>query len=212
MPVVLITLHAYRSWSEGNARGFVQHGRGLKPPQDRLAQWRESEAGQPPNRFHAVTHDLLHALAVEVAQAESVRLHAASVTPTHLHLLVSFEEPRCTCGWSRRVDTRGYDSGAADVNPPAFSKRYHPKRCPAWQKAHALAVRYKRVAGGRLSSLTRQPGRKWFARGEDVSPIHDRTHYQHHLDVYLPRHRSEGGDVRVYGDAGAGGAESEPTD
>lgn len=108
--------------------------------------------------------------------------------PAHIHLLVSFQEPKCTCPWR----------GATDVNPPAQTKRYHPKTCPAWQKAHALATRYKRVAGGRLSRQTDQPGRKWFSRGEDISPIHDRQHFAHHLHTYLPRHKREGGTIRIF--------------
>lgn len=196
MPAVLVTPHAYRSWSEADARGYLQHGRGLQPTNDRLAKWREEHALQPPNRFDLPYHDLLHNLAADVCKAENVTLHAASVTPTHLHLLISFSDARCNC----------HVSEAADVNPrphPQQPRRYHPKTCPAWQRAHRLAVRLKRVAGGKLSTATAQPGRKWFSRGEDISPVRDRAHYTHHLQTYLPKHAAEGGTVRVYDDRGA---------
>ena len=209
MPVLLVTLHAYRSWTEDHANGYIQHGKGIKRPQARLARWRGGQADQPSNRFEREHHPLLHALAIDVCREEDVTLHAASVTPTHVHLLVSFGEPICDCGLSRRVDTRG--SGiAADVNPSAGAL-YHPKSCSVWQRGHALAVRFKRVAGGQLSTATEQPGRRWFSRGEDISPVHDRRHYTHHVTAYLPRHEREGGTVRVYGDGGAP-APTQPTD
>lgn len=133
-------------------------------------------------------------LATKVSRAECATLHAASITPTHIHLLVSFKEPNCTCPWHGAADV----NPSADVNSPTPTKRHHPKTCPTWQKAHTLATRYKRVAGGRLSRQTDQPGRKWFSRGEDISPIHNRQHFEHHLHTYLPRHQHEGGTVRVF--------------
>ena len=211
MPVLLVTLHAYRSWSEGDARGYVQHGQGIKPTSDRLAKWREEHANQPPNRFEPTLHPLMHELCVEVTSAEGVTLHAASVTPTHLHLLLSFVDAECTCGASRRVDTRG--SGEAAEFPPSAAARYHPKGCPVWQRGHRVAVRVKRIVGGRLSVHTRQPGRKWFSRGEDTSPVRNRGHYEHLITVYIPDHEQEGGTVQVYGDHGpAVGDQANPTE
>lgn len=193
MPVVLVTLHAYRSWSEDDARGYIQHGTGLQPTNDQLAKWREDHASQSPNRFESHQHVMLHRLMIDVCDAEHTTLHAASVTPTHLHLLISFHRPPCTCGASK----------AADVNPSAPPTRYHTKRCPVWQTGHNLAIRLKRVAGGKLSNQTNQPGRKWFSRGEHIAPVRGHDHYDYLVNTYLPKHEGEGGTVRIYGVAGA---------
>ena len=37
MPVYLFTYHAYQSWMPDRARGFVQKGRGIQPPNEALA-------------------------------------------------------------------------------------------------------------------------------------------------------------------------------
>ncbi len=38
MPAYLFTFHAYRSWNADNPRGFVQRGKGIQPPNDKLAR------------------------------------------------------------------------------------------------------------------------------------------------------------------------------
>jgi hypothetical protein len=190
MPCYLVTLHAYRSWSEDHDRGYIQHDRGLSPSDRGLAKWRADRATQPPARFEAATHDLLHDLARTVTHADEATLHAVSVTPTHVHLLLSFATPACCCPWRE----------AAGSNPS--SSAFCGKSCDARKHAHKVAVHLKRVAGGRLSQQTQQPGRKWFSRGEDITPIRDRKHYLHHIETYLPKHRREAGTVKVYGDDG----------
>ena len=93
MPVGLFTNHAYRSWSEGNPRGYVQRGKpGVQPPNVRLAQHRAAIATAPPVRFDRQQMDLLINSAREVCQELGWRLHAAACTPTHVHLVVSWKD------------------------------------------------------------------------------------------------------------------------
>ena len=40
MPVMLFTFHAYRSWTEDNARGYLQRGAHMLPRQGREFPWR----------------------------------------------------------------------------------------------------------------------------------------------------------------------------
>lgn len=97
MPVALITIHAYRSWTEDNPRGYVQRGKGgVQPPNTRLARHRAMIAACPPMLFDEHQQNLLLDCAQEMCATFNWRLHAASVTATHMHLLIS---------WSRR-DTR----------------------------------------------------------------------------------------------------------
>lgn len=186
MPVLLVTMHAYRSWPEGDPRGYVRHGLGLQPTNEKIQNWRAGHAGQPPNRFGRAEQKLIHGLLPEIGEDQEVELFAVSVTPTHVHAVVSFVSPMCDCSAGPRVDTRG------------SAKKHHDKSCAAWKKGHDFAVKAKRVIGGRLSKATQQPGRKWFSRGEDISPVWDRQHLRYLLTRYLPKHEGEGGLVKVY--------------
>jgi REP element-mobilizing transposase RayT len=93
MPVALITIHAYRSWTEDNPRGYVQRGTpGVQRPNERLATHRAMIAKHPRVLFEAGQRALLIKAAAEVCASLTWRLHAAAVTPTHIHLLVSWKQ------------------------------------------------------------------------------------------------------------------------
>ncbi len=175
MPVYLVTCHAYRSWSEANPRGYVQRDEGLKPPSEKLARWRADHSGQPPMRFDDEQKRLLLDVVEELADEDGLTLHGASATATHLHKLVSFQSPMCSCG-------------AAD---------HCRKGCPARGCAEAFATHVKRVGGCRLAKAAAVRGRKWFSHGWDVTPVRGRGHFDHLVKVYLPGHRDEGGVVRI---------------
>jgi hypothetical protein len=89
MPAILITVHAYRSWSEDNPRGYVQRGRrGIQPPSRKLATHRAAVATHPPVQFDCeqmvVAIDAAHEVCIALEQSPL----AASCTATHLHVLV----------------------------------------------------------------------------------------------------------------------------
>ncbi|MCE9591085.1 MAG: hypothetical protein K8S99_11230 [Planctomycetes bacterium] len=177
MPVYFITCHAYRSWSEGNSKGYVQRDEGLRPTNEPLAKWREGRAGQPATRFDDRQKELLLDVVEELAAEGAWALHGAGCTSTHLHTLVSFKEPACACG-----DVEHCLAG-----------------CAAREHAESVATRIKRIGGLRLAKAVGVNGRKWFGRGWDVSPVRGRGHFDHLMGEYLPKHRAEGGVVRVYG-------------
>ena len=77
VPVYLVTTHAYRSWSEGNPRGYVQRGQGLQKTSERLARWRADNARQEPARFSADVRKVISQVVNEIAIERAVRLHAA---------------------------------------------------------------------------------------------------------------------------------------
>jgi REP element-mobilizing transposase RayT len=93
MGVYHITLHAYRSWGADHPKGYVQRGEwGIKPTNVQLAQHRNRIAGQEPTRF---TPDMQRA-AIEMVKDFCRRrgyvLHGVSVTPTHVHVVLSWED------------------------------------------------------------------------------------------------------------------------
>lgn len=93
MPVALITIHAYRSWTEDNPRGYVQRGkRGVQAPSTQLAKHRAMIAAHPPVLFDQKKQAMLIEAAREIAAMLNCRLHAVAATPTHLHLLVSWKQ------------------------------------------------------------------------------------------------------------------------
>ena len=179
VPVYFVTLHAYRSWSEGNRLGYVQHGEGLRASNPRLAAWRRVRAAQPPARFGAEGRRLLLGLVAEVAVAVEMAAHGASVTPTHVHAVVSFSEPSCPC--------------------PASA--FCGKTCPAWRAARGFGDRLKRVAATAMNRLDATPGRRCFSRGGDYERVRDRFHFDRITRSYLQKHVAEGGDVWVPGGA-----------
>jgi hypothetical protein len=172
MPRYLLTLHAYRSWSEDHPRGYVQRRAGLKPPSPNLAHHRAAAADWPPVRFTREQQALLHHHARLIAKERNVCLHATCTTRTHLHVVLAFQSPACPCG--AQTD-------------------YCHKPCPARQTAADFSTRLKRKAGQQLAiqAATAGTGRKYFSRGRDLKPIRTPDHLHHLLTHYLPRHVTE---------------------
>lgn len=177
MPVYLLTAHAYRSWREDDPRGYVQHGEGLKSPDAERARWRERAAKQPPVRFELAAQAAMQGEVPVVTKAEHVTLYAVATCPTHVHTLVAFETPPCTC-----------DGG-----------RYCLAECPGRDRADNVMTRIKQCLGRRLALEANVRGRRWFSRGGDVTPVRNREHLRHLLSEYLPDHEvTQGGVCRAY--------------
>lgn len=107
MPVYLFTLHAYRTWRADNPRGYIQHGQyGVQPPRPKLATHRESIAKHPAVVFNKKQRSLMLRSSVDVAGRRGWALHAAAVTTTHIHLLVSWNdhaEEKLVCTTFKRL-------------------------------------------------------------------------------------------------------------
>lgn len=175
MPVYLATVHSYRSWREDHPKGFIQHDDSWQPANPRLAAWRDDHAKQLPNFFPRERFSMLLDVAAEIAHEQIVRLHACSVTTTHVHQLVSFHEPECIC--------QGAEHCHGD--------------CPGRERVELVLTRYKRIAGCRLAKAADVRGRKWFSHGWNISPVRAREHFEYLVTTYLPKHEREGGLVRI---------------
>jgi hypothetical protein len=190
MPVAHLTLHAFGTWTEDHPRGYVQRGQGLQPPSPRLHRARRALQTQPPARFDRAHHRLLGDTMRATLDHRGLRPHGLAITPNHLHLIFSFPEPQCTC------PSPGYVTGAASGD----SSRSYPCRrgCPARVHAEAAAGRIKKDAGYALARAADTRGHKVFSRGWDLSPVRSAPHLDHLLQVYLPRHRTQGGTVTIF--------------
>ena len=93
MPVFMLTFHAYRSWNV-DRRHVVRGEWGIKPPNEKLARHRDEIAGHDAARFDGEQQIVLRDMAIDACGRRDIRLHGGSVTPTHVHLLVSWREER----------------------------------------------------------------------------------------------------------------------
>lgn len=169
MPVYLLTAHAYRSWREDHRKGYVQRGEGLREASEGMAQWRAEQAKHEEVRFERSVQEAMHEVVVAIAREREVRLHACVTTPTHLHVLVSFRSPACTCGvWE-----------------------HCRKGCEGRGHAEGVLVRMKRKMGQTIAKAEGTRGRPWFSRGWDLKPVRSQQHFDHLMQVYLPRHETE---------------------
>ena len=175
MPVYLATVRSYRSWREGDPDGFVQHDQGLQPPSPKLASWRDEIANQLPTHFSCDRFEMLLDVVTEIALEKAVRLHGCCVTSTHVHQIISFRQPECIC---RNVEHCHRD-------------------CRGRQHVELVLTRYKRIAGYRLAKAVGVGGRKWFSHGWNISPVRTPEHMAYLLETYLPKHKEEGGVVRI---------------
>ena len=166
MPVYLLTSHAYRSWREDHPLGYVQRRQGLKGPSEALAQHRAARAKHEPVRFEAGIQHLLHRTVDVIARENEVRLHACATCPTHVHTLISFRSPACTCG---------------------ASEHCFPD-CNAREFAEGAITRLKRKMGQALAKAKGTVGRPYFSRGWDLTPVRGREHFDYLMEVYLPDH------------------------
>lgn len=177
MPVYHLTIHAFGSWQEDHPKGYVQRGSGLKLPSGSLDAARRGLQKQAAVRFESEWYSLLREELVQVAERYGVRLHGLAVTPTHLHVVLSFRSPACACG--------------------ALDNRHCGKSCEAYRYAAGFATRFKRNAGMALRRESGRDGLKWFSRGWHLSRVRDREHLAQLLDVYLPEHRGQVGAVWI---------------
>jgi len=195
MPIYLVTLHTYRSWTEDNPHGYVQRGRaGIQPPQPRLARHRAQIAKHAPVRFCRKQMQL----ALDVAQEVSVRLGhsplAGSCTAMHLHVVVSVV-PSTIAG---RMST-GRKAGAGEVARLGAEEQSTSLTGGVRDVARsvdddvdravdALCSRIKSIVGLRLSQQQGTVGNRWFSRGKDATVVSSRKHLYYLLETYLPRH------------------------
>ena len=178
MPVYFITSHAYRSWSEDHRNGFVQRDEGLQESSKELAAWRAEHSEYEPAKFERDAQKLLLDVVEEIARERKVRLHGSSATRTHVHKIISFRSPACTCGASVDHCRRG---------------------CPGRDFAEQVITRMKRKMGQMVAKLNGTSGRPWFSRGWDLTAVRTRAHLEYLLKTYLPKHeKREGGIVRIY--------------
>ncbi|MGD0388202.1 MAG: hypothetical protein ABSC42_04525 [Tepidisphaeraceae bacterium] len=176
MPVYLFTAHAYRSWGEDHPRGYVQRGKGLQESNERLAHWRAANARHEPARFDGQLQGIIMEAVESVAAERGVRLHALAVTLTHVHILVSFRSPACTCGASK----------------------FCRKACEGRKFVETFGIRAKRKMGQMIAKTMETKDRPWLSRGWDLTPVRDREHFDFLVAKYLPKHEREEGIARTY--------------
>jgi REP element-mobilizing transposase RayT len=92
MPVYLFTVHAFRSWNAGHPRGYVQQGKGILPPNPRLARHRERIARHERTHFGPELHAILIDGCRDVCSRRNWRLHQVIVVSSHIHALVSWRD------------------------------------------------------------------------------------------------------------------------
>ncbi|MFK7790170.1 MAG: hypothetical protein AB8C95_11855 [Phycisphaeraceae bacterium] len=171
MPVFMITLHAYRSWSEDNPDGYYQRGEhGVKQPDPDLAYRRSKFANEPPHRFTAHQKQFIIAELPDITARRDIQLHAASCTATHVHLVVS---------WF------GQEAIIKTVAEPLA-------------QANTISAKVKNILALLLSKEDGTTGNRWFSRGCDCTPVDDHEHLNYLLTTYLPKHLLEGGVVKVF--------------
>ncbi|MEX0744410.1 MAG: hypothetical protein WD118_02310 [Phycisphaeraceae bacterium] len=185
MPVYLLTIHAYRSWSEDNPHGYVQRGRGLQPSNSRRARWRRDHARFPPFRFDGAAQQLAHRCAPAICNERDLRLHACATTATHIHTLASFPSPACTCG----AATHCHRDCPARRAVEAFLRRL--KRKFGQQLAQLQAPSPPATTDGEAADPPTPARRRYLSRGWDVTPVRDRPHFRHLVTTYLPEHESQ---------------------
>jgi hypothetical protein len=177
MPVYLITSHAYGSWSEDHPNGYVQRDEGLKPSAPGLAKWRDDHSSHGPAEFDHDSQLAILDIVEQITAEKQTHLHGAAATKTHVHKLISFRSPACTCG----------------------ATNYCKPDCAARVFAEKVATRLKQKMGQAVAKLNSTNGRPWFSRGWDLSRVADKAHFDYLLGTYLPKHATrENGIVRIY--------------
>ena len=70
----------------------------MKEPNEKLALHRAARARHAEARFDRKTQEVIQLVVLKIARERVVKLHGCASTPTHVHVLVSFRSPACTCG------------------------------------------------------------------------------------------------------------------
>ena len=90
MPVFVFTFHGYCTWLPDNPKGYVERGKGVRPPNERMARLYRLAA----THDEQVLSDHDQQLLVEEAQRaclhQGLMLHLVATEPTHVHVLVSW--------------------------------------------------------------------------------------------------------------------------
>jgi len=95
MPCYLFTYHAYRSWMPDRPRGFVRRGKGILPPDKKLAYQYEKNATETPVQFQQEQqHALIRRALTACSDHLSARCHGISTDSTHIHILMSWKSQR----------------------------------------------------------------------------------------------------------------------
>lgn len=188
MPIYLLTLHAYRSWTEDNPRGYVQRGRpGIQSPQPRLAQYRARIAKHPSARLDRAQMHLSLDVTREVCENLNHGPLAGSCTATHLHALVSVLPQLALPPYLAPPLRDGARRDGAWFSMPSDIASMETT-------VDALCARIKSVVGCRLSQRRGTTDNRWFSRGKDATAVRNREHLEYLIETYLPRHeRNEGG-------------------
>ncbi len=91
MPVFHFILHAYGSWHPDNEHGWHQHGEPwAQKPNAALGSYRRKSQRWQSVEFHDELQRELLAMALEICQRRMWRCHAAAITKTHLHAVISW--------------------------------------------------------------------------------------------------------------------------
>ena len=94
MPVYLFTYRAYGSWMPDRPEGFVQKGQGIQPSNSALgAAYRKAMKYQPVTFDQSLQTRLVTKL-LAIAQSEAYRLHGVATEVNHVHIVVSWRDPR----------------------------------------------------------------------------------------------------------------------
>lgn len=85
------TFHAYRSWRADDPRGYVRKGKGIQPPDEQMAEWYDRDASCDAVRFDRTAQQAIVDEIGSLCQRKDWRLRYACATPTHVHVLVSWD-------------------------------------------------------------------------------------------------------------------------
>ncbi|MEM6259266.1 MAG: hypothetical protein AAGI37_13360 [Planctomycetota bacterium] len=94
MPVYLFTYHAYGTWWPDRPQGFVQEGKGVQPTNPSLATAYRTAAKHEPVIFTHVMQRALIEKIHHIAETEALLVYGISADPTHLHVLVGWDDGR----------------------------------------------------------------------------------------------------------------------
>jgi REP element-mobilizing transposase RayT len=92
MAVYHFTLHTYRSWNADHPRGWVKRDCGIQLPDPERAQLYNRHALHPPALFTAEHKDVVFWIVADACLRRQWRLHALAAEPTHVHILVSWQD------------------------------------------------------------------------------------------------------------------------
>lgn len=92
MPVFLLTIHAYRSWSADHPCGYVRRGIGILPPDADQAKAYAERATEVPALFGVLEQAAVASIVADACERRGWRLHALAVEPTHVHVLLSWTD------------------------------------------------------------------------------------------------------------------------